>query len=62
MEKRNCQNCGEELIKRNHESINRYSKKKYCTSKCARVKLKEERRGWWDKEYNKDKFYMKEVN
>ncbi len=46
--KKHCLTCGEELKKRDHESANRYSKKKFCSSTHARVWLKSENKGWWN--------------
>ena len=46
-EKRNCQECDKELIKRKYESRARYGKKKFCSSECSRKYLKRNKLGWW---------------
>ena len=49
----NCLVCGKPLTKKDHESNLRFSKKKYCSTTCMRQYMKQNKQGWWKKNFNK---------
>jgi len=51
---RKCLQCDGELIKRKFESKKRFSKKKFCSTKCSRAYLKANKMGWWAPENKRD--------
>lgn len=52
-----CLQCGAPLTKRAHESKKRFAKKRFCSSACSRVYMKDHKLGWWSPE-NKDFDYL----
>ena len=48
-----CKVCAKPLIQREHESKNRFAKKKFCSNQCAKQYFKENKIGWWSPENKK---------
>lgn len=49
----NCKVCNGPLIQREHESKNRFAKKKFCSNHCAKSYFKENKIGWYSDENKK---------
>lgn len=60
---RTCLTCGNELVKKSHESNPRFAKRRFDSDKCARAWMKANRLGWWAEENagNHTLFVKKEV-
>lgn len=45
-----CLVCKKEIPKKTYESKKRYSKRKFCSTDCSYLYMKEEKIGWWSDE------------
>lgn len=54
---RKCLQCGKSLIKRKFESKKRFGKKKFCSSDCSHIYMKEHKMGWWSTESKEKDYY-----
>lgn len=42
-----CLNCGEEIVKKAYESVNRYNSRKFDSPECSREYMRKNRIGWF---------------
>ena len=63
MQLKKCRVCGKEIPKLRDVSRSRYGKKKYCSQKCYRHWMAENKEGWWKRlDFKNKKLTADDVN